>query len=158
MSSDFQNNLTRLCNEIYREIGGYGPEKLYQNALLYELDLIYGNKYNIYTEEKIPQLYKGIEMSSKRLDISIYSKNNDETPLIILELKWTNTELTPWQLSNYMKLLNCKYGFMINFEKIGSHPTNFCTQVYDVDTNQQIFFPIPEQKQGSVKILKFENN
>jgi hypothetical protein len=124
---------------------------------LYELNLIYKYQFNIYEEEVIPQLYKGFEMSSKRLDISIYSKNNDKTPLIILELKWIDTELEPWQLSNYMKLCNCKYGFLINFEKIGAHPINFCTNIYN-EINQQLIFQIPQQKQGLVRILRFENN
>jgi len=154
----FQSNLVRLCNEIYKEIGGYGPEKFYQKALLYELNLLYKNQYNICEEEVIPQLYKGLEMSSKRLDISIYSKDNGETPLIILELKWIDIPLEPWQLSNYMKLCNCKIGYMINFEKLGSHPTNYCAHFYDVDTNQQITFPTQVPEYGRVIILRFENN
>ena len=156
--SAFQNNLVRLCNEVYREIGGYGPENFYQEALLHELDLLYKNQYDVYKEDSTPLIYKGFEMSSRRLDITIYPKNNDVTPLIILELKWIDTELEPWQLSNYMKIRNCKYGFMINFEKLGTHPTNYCAQIYDVNSNQQLIFPIPEQRQGLVKILRFENN
>ena len=50
----FQENLVRICLEIYKEIGSFGPEKLYQNALSYELKQLYTNKYHIVEEDKIP--------------------------------------------------------------------------------------------------------
>jgi len=159
--NSFQTNLKRVCNEIYRNIGGTGPEKIYQNALCFELNQLYKNEYDIYKEEVIPLFYKDKKVSVNRLDLSLYPKIDGDInvpPAVILELKWTyQSKLDPWQLSNYMKLKNCKYGFLINFEKLGSYPTNFCAQVYDIETNEKITYPVPDQKYGSVKILRFES-
>ena len=156
----FQENLVRICLEIYKEIGSFGPEKLYQNALTYELKQLYTNKYHIVEEDKIPIYYKNMIMSSKRTDISIYKSINDLKPFIILELKWiprSSTGLDPYQLSNYLLLKECVYGFMINFEKIGQHPTEFCANVYNIETNEEIKFKKQEQKTGLVVIERFEN-
>ena len=154
--ASFQDNLIKICDQIYKEIGPYGPEKLYQNALVYELKEIYNQCYEIKEEDSIPILYKNMKMSSKRMDITIYKKYEI---YIILELKWLSlTELEPYQLSNYMFLKNCKYGFMINFEKMGQHPTEFCADVYDARNNQKKTTNRPIKKDGTVIIQRFEKS
>lgn len=194
MIENFQTNLIKICNDVYGHIGGYGPEKFYQNALLYELRAIYSKEYDIYSEEVISMEYKGIVCSTKRVDITIYKKDQDQeqdqklsdNPVIVLELKWNHNTIIdipdPYQLSYYLKILNCEYGFLINFEKLGSFPTDFCAKVYDLNTKQDqnqdqkqdqnqdlilsdiskelnnpIIFRGPEPKKGSVSIFRFEN-
>lgn len=153
----FQKKLSEICENIYEDIGGYGPEKLYQKALVKELSVAYIDKYNIYEEEIIPLAYKDINYS-KRMDITIYTKDDDINPLIILELKWISSNMEPYQLSNYMNLKKCKYGFMINFEKLGSYPQYFIANIFDVNTGEELFLNnTVEEKIGSVKILRFEN-
>jgi len=156
---EFQQNLIQLCDQIYQDIGPYGPEKLYQKALSYELKQLYPN-YVIVEEDSIPIYYKGQKMSSNRIDISIYKHNAGvvET-FVLLELKWiTSSSMEPFQLSNYMFLKNCNYGFMINFEKIGQYPTNYCAKVYDARTNLEKSYDRKKQKVGHVTINRFIGN
>ena len=113
---EFQQNLIQLCDQIYQDIGPYGPEKLYQKALSYELKQLYPN-YVIVEEDSIPIYYKGQKMSSNRIDISIYKHNAGvvET-FVLLELKWiTSSSMEPFQLSNYMFLKNCNWFNMKRF-------------------------------------------
>jgi len=155
---EFQKNLVRICNEIYREIGGYGPEALYQKALMHELiKSNFSYEYELAFEEPIRIYYKDIEMSSKRMDIAVYERPK-VPPFVILELKWlSENTMEPYQLSNYMNMTGCKYGYMINFEKIGQHPVDFVAKVFDVETNQEITWPTIVPKKGKVTLQRFEN-
>jgi len=149
---NFQQKLIEVCNEMYNEIGGAGPEKIYKTVLKYELIKLF-HQYHIDEEVSVPVYYKHIQITTKIMDLVIYK---DTQPFIVLELKWLpSNELDAYQLSNYMKHFKCKYGFMINFKKIGgTHPTNFVAKVFDTRTGLRI--PV-EIKLGTVRILRFEN-
>src|SRR5574343_72207 len=89
----FEWNLKRICGFIYETLGSSLLEKNYQDILYEELCLFYGPKYTIKYEENIPVEYFGRFITNKRLDISIYKRQDSlQEPFIILELKSSRSE------------------------------------------------------------------
>jgi GxxExxY protein len=137
---EFQGTLSLLCKKIYSMVGGYGPESLYQNALVKELSLSYPD-YNIYREVPVPIKYCEDVVAERRIDIALYKESDRDVPVVILEIKWvSNNSLRPWQLYNYMSSTSCRYGFLINFEKMGSYPIvdeYTLPSMYDIEYNKE---------------------
>ena len=93
---------------MHRTLGPGLLESTYQRCLAHELEI---HKISYKAEHPLPVVYKGIELEcGYRMDLLIENS-------IILELKSVE-KLKPIheaQLLTYMKLLNVKEGFLINF-------------------------------------------
>ena len=94
--------------EVHSVLGPGLLESTYQRCLAHEFDV---QKISYKAEHPLPVVYKGIELDcGYRLDFLVEDA-------IVLELKSVE-KLLPIheaQLLTYMKLLNVKEGFLINF-------------------------------------------
>lgn len=159
--TSFEYHLTRICNNIYEQIGSSLLEKVYQDILYSELSSFYSSKYIIKYEEDVHILYNNEIRATKRMDITIYRINspnslsslNSIVPIAILELKSTSL-LEPCQLSHYMKLTKCKLGYLINFEKKNTYPIEYVKniQIYDIVKHKNMAYKYNGPK---VNILRF---
>ena len=108
------NNLDELsysiiggCYEVYKELGYGFLEKVYENALVYELK----NKgFEVEIQKEIKVNYKGICIGNYIADIIVNNK-------IILELKSIEklNVIHEVQLVNYLKATGIEIGLLINF-------------------------------------------
>jgi GxxExxY protein len=113
MSSILHKELTKsilkIFYDVYNELGYGFLERVYQNALFYELK---ENGFKVEAQKKIKVFYKEIEVGDYIADIIV----ND---LIILELKAQEclVEANEFQLINYLKSTDCEVGLLLNFGK-----------------------------------------
>ncbi|MCK8142709.1 GxxExxY protein [Flavobacterium sp. I-SCBP12n] len=113
MSSILHQELTKsiikIFYEVYNELGYGFLERVYQNAMYYELKV---NGFKVEAQKKIKVYYKEIEVGDYFADIIV----ND---LIILELKAQEylVEANEFQLINYLKSTSCEVGLLLNFGK-----------------------------------------
>lgn len=113
MSSILHKELTKsilkIFYDVYNELGYGFLERVYQNALFYELK---ENGFKVEAQKKIKVFYKEIEVGDYVADIIV----ND---LIILELKAQEclVEANEFQLINYLKSTECEVGLLLNFGK-----------------------------------------
>lgn len=108
------NNLDELsysiigsCYEVYKELGYGFLEKVYENALVYELK----NKgFEVEIQKSVKVTYKGVIIGDYIADIIVNSK-------IILELKSIEklNVIHEVQLVNYLKATGIEVGLLINF-------------------------------------------
>ncbi|MAT64704.1 MAG: GxxExxY protein [Gammaproteobacteria bacterium] len=94
--------------EVHRHLGPGLLEKIYQEALAYELDL---RGLSVKREVSLRANYKGLEFDSVyRLDMLVHDK-------VVVELKVVETILPVHeaQLLSYLRLLNKRLGMLINF-------------------------------------------
>lgn len=93
---------------VHTELGAGLLESVYEMCLYHELK---ENGLNVERQVEVPVVYKGLSFESGyRLDLLVENK-------IILELKSVNelTDVHTAQLLTYMKLKECKIGYLINF-------------------------------------------
>ena len=113
MSSILHRELTQSVLKhfyvVYNELGYGFLERVYQNALYYELK---DNGFKVEAQKKIKVYYKKVEVGEYYADIIV----ND---LVILELKAQDylVEENEFQLLNYLKSTNCEVGLLLNFGK-----------------------------------------
>lgn len=113
MSSILHRDLTQSILKhffvVYNELGYGFLERVYQNALYYELK---ANGFQVEAQKKIKVYYKEIEVGDYFADIIV----ND---LVILELKAQDylIEANEFQLINYLKSTSCEVGLLLNFGK-----------------------------------------
>ena len=113
MSSILHQELTKsilkIFFEVYNELGYGFLERVYQNALYYELK---ANGVHVEDQKKIKVYYKEIEVGDYFADIIV----ND---LVILELKAQDylVEANEFQILNYLKATSCEVGLLLNFGK-----------------------------------------
>lgn len=113
MSSILHKELTKsilkIFYDVYNELGYGFLERVYQNALFYELK---ESGFKVEAQKKIKVFYKEIEVGDYIADIIV----ND---LIILELKAQEclVEANEFQLINYLKSTECEVGLLLNFGK-----------------------------------------
>lgn len=113
MSSILHRELTQSVlkhfYDVYNELGYGFLERVYQNALYYELK---DNGFKVEAQKKIKVYYKKVEVGEYYADIVV----ND---LVILELKAQDylVEENEFQLLNYLKSTNCEVGLLLNFGK-----------------------------------------
>ncbi len=113
MSSILHQELTKsiikIFYDVYNELGYGFLERVYQNALYYELK---ENGFKVEAQKKIKVYYKEIEVGDYIADIIV----ND---LVILELKAQEylVEAYEFQLINYLKSTDCEVGLLLNFGK-----------------------------------------
>ena len=113
MSSILHKELTKsilkIFYDVYNELGYGFLERVYQNALFYELK---ESGFKVEAQKKIKVYYKDIEVGDYIADIIV----ND---LVILELKAQEylVEANEFQLINYLKATDCEVGLLLNFGK-----------------------------------------
>ncbi|TDE00620.1 GxxExxY protein [Flavobacterium sandaracinum] len=101
--------IIKIFFDVYNELGYGFLERVYQNALYFELK---ANGFDVEAQKKIKVYYKEIEVGDYYADIIV----ND---LVILELKAQEymVEANEFQLINYLKATNCEVGLLLNFGK-----------------------------------------
>ena len=113
MSSILHKELTKsilkIFYDVYNELGYGFLERVYQNALFYELK---ESGFKVEAQKKIKVYYKDIKVGDYIADIIV----ND---LVILELKAQEylVESNEFQLINYLKATDCEVGLLLNFGK-----------------------------------------
>ncbi|WP_341326575.1 GxxExxY protein [Methylotuvimicrobium sp. KM2] len=106
--SDVSTKVIGCAIEVHRTLGPGLLESTYLNCLAHELNI---NQIEFKTEYPLPVQYKGIHLDcGYKLDLLIENQ-------IILELKSVDQlkSIHEAQLLTYMKLMNIKQGFLINF-------------------------------------------
>ncbi|OQK15816.1 GxxExxY protein [Methyloprofundus sedimenti] len=106
--SDLSNKVIGCAIEVHKTLGPGLLESTYQQCLAHELSI---NHIKFKIEYPLPVNYKGIQLDcGYRLDLLVEDK-------IILELKSVEQlkGIHEAQLLTYMKLMNIKQGFLINF-------------------------------------------
>ena len=106
--SKLSNNIIGCAIEVHKKLGPGLLESTYQQCLAHELSL---NSICFELEKPIPVEYKGIKLDcGYRVDLIIENE-------IILELKSVDEVkgVHKAQVLTYMKLMNIKTGFLINF-------------------------------------------
>lgn len=101
--------ILKVFYEVYNELGYGFLERVYQNAMYYELK---NQGYEVHAQKKINVYYKDIIVGDYFADLIV-----NET--VILELK-ANEILTKednYQLINYLKSTSCEVGLLLNFGK-----------------------------------------
>lgn len=109
-SSSLTEKILGCAFEVHSQLGPGLLESVYEECLYYEL-----TESGIFVERQkgIPVFYKGIKMNlGFRVDLMVERQ-------IILELKsvetLTNVHLA--QIISYLKLADCKIGFLLNFNE-----------------------------------------
>ena len=106
--SDLSNKLIACAIEVHKTLGPGLLESTYQQCLAHELSI---NQINFKIEYPLPVKYKEIQLDcGYRLDFLVEDQ-------IIVELKSVEQlkGIHEAQLLTYMKLMNIKQGFLINF-------------------------------------------
>ena len=109
LHKDLTDLILKTYYEVYNELGYGFLEKVYQNALYFELK----NKgLDVVAQKKIKVYYKNIEVGDYYADLMI----NDT---IILELKAADYIVEEFenQLLNYLRGTDCEVGLLLNFGK-----------------------------------------
>jgi GxxExxY protein len=105
--------IKKACIEVRKNLGNGFLEKVYENALKIELELL---GFNVKTQVRLNVTYKEEIIGEYCADIIVGDK-------IIIELKCASgiTDVHKAQLLNYLKATDFKLGILINFpnDKLG---------------------------------------
>ncbi|MEA2096463.1 MAG: GxxExxY protein [Candidatus Cloacimonadota bacterium] len=105
--------IKKACIEVRKNLGNGFLEKVYENALRIELELL---GFIVKTQTKLNVIYKEKIIGEYCTDIIVDEK-------IIIELKCVSriTDVHKAQLLNYLKATDLKLGILINFpnDKLG---------------------------------------
>jgi len=106
---ELTGEVLKIFYEVYNELGYGFLERVYQNALYYELKK---QNFAVEAQKKIKVFYKEIEVGDYFADIIV---NN----CLILELKSAESISKEHhaQLINYLKSTDCEVGLLLNFGK-----------------------------------------
>lgn len=106
---ELTKKLIKVFYDVYNELGYGFLEKVYQNAMYYELKDL---GYNVEAQRQITVFYKDIEVGKYYADLII-----DNT--IVIELKAAKTLVVEHeaQLLNYLKATDIEIGLLFNFGK-----------------------------------------
>lgn len=99
--------LTNLCKKVYENLGVYHRERTYQNSLDLELSKIH----NTIKEYPLKIMYDNQIVNTYYIDIVI---PNISLPIEIKAIKNIG-EADKNQIKNYMRHLNTKIGYLVNF-------------------------------------------
>lgn len=101
--------IKQACIEIKENLGNGFLEKVYENALKYELEL---RKFNVQQQIPLKIYYKEIIIGEYISDLIVNDK-------IIIELKAVEhiNDFMKAQVINYLKATKIKLGLLINFRK-----------------------------------------
>ncbi|RKS20440.1 GxxExxY protein [Flavobacterium endophyticum] len=111
--------ILKLYYEVYNELGYGFLERVYQNAMFYELK---ANGYKVEAQKRIPVYYKEIMVGDYFADLIV----ND---CVILELKAVESLAKEhhYQIINYLRGTDCEVGLVLNFGK----KAEFMRRVYE---------------------------
>ncbi len=106
---DLTQEILKTYFDVYNELGYGFLEKVYQNAMFYELK---SRGFKVEAQKQIKVNYKGIEVGEYYADLVV----ND---LVILELKAADAMVKEfeYQLINYLRATNIEVGLLLNFGK-----------------------------------------
>ncbi len=105
---DYTYELLHCAYEVYNELGPGLLESIYEEALYRELS---NNGFEVKRQVSVPVYYKGEKIRDDlRLDLIV-------DDLVIIELKSVTEykKLFEKQLYTYLRLTDCKLGYVINF-------------------------------------------
>ncbi len=109
ISKEYTHKLLACAYAVHSALGPGLLESIYEKALSHELEL---NGFHVETQIPVKILYRGIELGSElRLDLLVDHQ-------VIIEVK-SVMEVQPVhykQLLTYMRLLDVKLGYLINFD------------------------------------------
>ena len=107
LHEELTSGILKIFYDVYNELGYGFLERVYQNAMYYELKL---QGYEVEPQRKIMVYYKDIVVGDYYADLIV----ND---LVILELKAKEmlTKEHNYQLINYLKSTDCEVGLLLNF-------------------------------------------
>jgi GxxExxY protein len=99
--------IKQACIEVRKRLGNGFLEKVYENALIIELELL---KFNVKSQKTIKVKYRDQIIGDYKADLIVDNK-------IIIELKCAErvSNLHKAQLLNYLKVTGYKLGILINF-------------------------------------------
>ncbi|NDV77777.1 GxxExxY protein [Dysgonomonas sp. 511] len=105
---ELTGKILRCAYSVHSELGPGLLEKTYEACLFYEL-----RECGLYVEKQVelPVCYKGVEIDvGYRIDLFVENS-------VILELKSVEelTDIHTAQLLTYLKLAECKIGYLMNF-------------------------------------------
>lgn len=111
--------ILKLYYEVYNELGYGFLEKVYQNAMFYELK---ANGYKVESQKRISVYYKDTIVGDYFADLMV----ND---CVILELKAVESLAKEhhYQIINYLRGTDCEVGLVLNFGK----KAEFIRRVYE---------------------------
>lgn len=109
LHSELSKSIIKIFYQVYNELGYGFLERVYQNALFYELK---SNGFKVEARKSIKVYYKEIEVGEYFADLII-------DDMIILELKAVEylVEAHEIQLLNYLRATDCEVGLVLNFGK-----------------------------------------
>jgi len=107
LHKELTDKVIKTFYQVYNELGFGFLERVYQNALFFELK---AQGFNCESEKAIKVYYKNLLVGEYRADILIENK-------LILELKATPTIVKDHelQLINYLKATEIEIGMLLNF-------------------------------------------
>lgn len=109
LHSELSKSIIKIFYQVYNELGYGFLERVYQNALFYELK---SNGFKVEARKSIKVYYKEIEVGEYFADLII-------DDMIILELKAVEylIQAHEIQLLNYLRATDCEVGLVLNFGK-----------------------------------------
>ena len=109
LHSEITKSIIKIFYQVYNELGYGFLERVYQNALYYELK---SSGFQVEARKSIKVYYKEIEVGEYFSDLIVDDK-------IILELKAVEylIEAHEIQLLNYLRATDCEVGLVLNFGK-----------------------------------------
>ncbi len=107
--SDITEQIIKIFYKVYNTLGYGFLEKVYENAMFYELD-----KNGFFSEKQ-----KRLDVFYEDQKVGIYFPDIIVDGKIIIELKASETlaEANEFQLINYLKATDIELGLLLNFGK-----------------------------------------
>ena len=109
LHGELSKSIIKIFYQVYNELGYGFLERVYQNALFYELK---SSGFKVEARRSIKVYYKQMEVGEYFADLIVDDK-------IILELKAVEylVEEHEIQLINYLRATDCEVGLLLNFGK-----------------------------------------
>ena len=109
LHQELSQNIIRIYYQVYNELGFGFLEKVYENAMFFEL-----NNSGLFTQKQLP-----IKVNYKHREVGEYYADLIVEDKIILELKAAESiaEEHECQLINYLKATDIEVGLLFNFGK-----------------------------------------
>lgn len=109
LHKELTGSILKIYYKVYNELGYGFLEKVYQNAMFYELK---ANGFYVEAQKKIEVFYKEIKVGEYYADIVV-----NETVILELKAQEYLVEANEFQLINYLKATKCEVGLLLNFGK-----------------------------------------
>ncbi len=109
LHEELTSGILKIFYEVYNELGYGFLERVYQNAMYYELK---NQGYEVHAQKKINVFYKDIIVGDYFTDLIV-----NETVILELKAKEMLTKEHNYQLINYLKSTHCEVGLLLNFGK-----------------------------------------